>query len=81
MDFFLIIVAQQWYELKHSSGGTVSNCSKQQVDSMLSCAAIGRACVTYFFKVDDYLCLWDCKFFETDYLAVENLGWRKYGKV
>lgn len=82
MDAFLIIVAQQWYELKSTSGFTVSNCSEQQVNSLLSCAAIGRAakCVTYYFNVDEYLCLWNCKFFENNSPADEIHEWREYGK-
>lgn len=80
MDAFLIIVAQQWYELKSTSGFTVSNCSEQQVNSLLSCAAIGRAakCVTYYFNVDEYLCLWNCKFFENNSPADEIHEWREY---
>lgn len=65
MDVFLIIVVQQCYELKTTSRFLVSNCTEKKVDSMLSCAAIGRVakCVTYLFNVDEYLCLWNCNFF------------------
>ncbi|XP_052680823.1 uncharacterized protein LOC128161552 [Crassostrea angulata] len=80
IDIFFTIVAQPWYKLKSTSGFTVSNCTEQKVDSMLSCAAIGRAakCVTYYFNVDEYVCLWNCKFFENNSHAVGNHGWRKY---
>ncbi|XP_052681078.1 fucolectin-7-like [Crassostrea angulata] len=80
IDIFVLIVATQWYELKSTTGFTVSNCTEQQVDSMLSCAAIGRAakCVTYYFNVYEYLCSWNCKFFENNSHAVGNQGWRKY---
>lgn len=82
IDIFVLMVATQWYELKSTTGFTVSNCTEQHVDSMLSCAAIWRAakCVTYYFNVHEYLCSWNFKFFENNSHAVGNQGWRKYGK-
>lgn len=85
MNAVLRVVAQQWYmyELVKTFGFTVSNCTEQKVDSILSCAAIGRVAKapTYVFIVDKNLCLWDCKSFKNDYPSVENHKWRQYGKL
>lgn len=75
-------MAQQVYKIRTQYPLFISNCSEQQVDSLLLCAAFGLLTkdATFFFHTGFYNCRWNCTFFFNSSVSDENYEWRKYGK-
>lgn len=75
-------MAQQVYKIRTQYPIFISNCSEQQVDSLLLCAAFGQFTkdATFFFHTGFYHCRWNCTFIFNSSVSDENYEWRKYGK-
>lgn len=75
-------VAQQVYKIRTQYPLFISNCTEQQVDSLLLCAAFGLFTkdATFFFHSGFYHCRWNCTFIFSTGVSDENYEWRKYGK-